>query len=182
MVARNMNARNMNARNMNPVLLASAISTLLLMHNHWTTASRHSLARLCRHVTEEMCHLDSMYIHSCQCAVGIEDCGWPIHQILIFRLNSRWKGFVSCLAFVCLLREMVWWIELNFFWPITKVFASRLRYPNIFWVGMVQNVSNAATLYNNAPAPQKFDLVHKPIFPLERVGWQIEIVSLVLLI
>ena len=49
------------ARNMNPGLLASAISTLLLMHNHWTTASRHSLARLFRHVTEEMCHLDSMY-------------------------------------------------------------------------------------------------------------------------
>ena len=78
------------ARNMNPGLVASAISTLLLMHNHWTTASRHSLARLFRHVTEEMCHLDSMY--SCQCAVSIEDCGWPINQILtssIFRLNSR---------------------------------------------------------------------------------------------
>ena len=146
MVARNMNARNMNARNMNPVLLASAISTLLLMHNHWTTASRHSLARLCRHVTEEMCHLDSMYIHSCQCAVGIEDCGWPIHQILIFRLNSRWKGFVSCLAYVCLLREMVWWIKLNFFgllpkylpldsgirtsfeWVWCKMFQTLLRY------------------------------------------------------
>ena len=75
------------ARDMSPGLLASAVSTYSTTEvqppDHCQPPQS---SHVCRHLTEELCHLCS--VHSVQCAVGIDDCGWPI-QCLDPTLDER---------------------------------------------------------------------------------------------